>query len=119
MRLIALRNPSLYREIHCYALLKFKEVSSIYPVTTHLIRIPNLQELKDQELSSLLDQEDLIRLLHITSGCVLNAKNAEGKNIFRDPLNRTLTQYEEEYWFLIENRFEKHLNALGTIKRKN
>lgn len=119
MRFIALMNPSLYREIHHYALSKFKEASKLYPVTTHLIRIPNLQELKDQELSCLLDQEDPRQLLHITYGYVLNAKDEDGKNIFRDPLYRTLTQYEEEYWSLIEKQLEKHLSALGAIKRKN
>jgi hypothetical protein len=119
MRLITLRNPSLYREIHHYALSKFKEASELYPMTTHLIRIPILQELKDQELSGLLDQEDLRQLIHITCGYVLNAKDENGKNLFRDPLYRTLTQYEEEYWSLIEKQLEKYLSALGAIKRKN
>jgi hypothetical protein len=119
MRLIALRNPSLYREIHHYALSIFKEASKLYPITTPLIRIQNLKELKDQELSSLLDQEDPRQLLHITYGYVLNAKNEDRKNLFKDPLYRTLTQYEEEYWSLIEKQIEKYLNALRAIKRKN
>jgi hypothetical protein len=103
IRLVSLRNPSLYREIHRYALLKFKEASKLYHGTIDLIGIPNLQELKDQELSSLLDQEDPRQLLHITFGYVLHAKDEDGKNLFRDPLYRTLTQYEEEYWSRIEN----------------
>jgi hypothetical protein len=113
MRLVALRNPSLCREIHRYALSKSKEASRLYPVTTDLTRIPNLQELKDQELFSLLDQEDSKQLLHITYGFLLHATDGEGKNLFRDQLYHTLTQYEEEYWSLIEKHIEKHLNALG------
>jgi hypothetical protein len=115
MRLIALRNPSLHRKIHHYALSKFKEASNLDPVTTHLIRIPNPQERKDQELSNPLDQEDTRQLLHY----ILHAKEEDGKNLFRNPLYRTLTQYEEEYWSLIEKQLEKHLNALGAKKRKN
>jgi len=113
MHLVALRNPPLYREMHRYALSKFKEASRLYPTTTDLTRIPNLQELNDQELFSLLDQEDSRQLLHITYGFLFHATDGEGKNLFRDPLYHTLTQYEEEYWSLIEKLIEKHLKALG------
>jgi hypothetical protein len=80
MRLIALRNPSLYKEINHYALTKFKGLSNLY---------------------------------------VLHAKDEDGRNTFRDPIYRTLMQYEEEYWSLIEKQFEKYLSALGAKKRKN
>jgi hypothetical protein len=119
IRLVTLRNPSLYREIHPYALSKFKEASRLYHVTTDLTRIPNLQELNDQELFSLLDQEDSRQLLHITYGYLLNAKDRDGKNLFKDRLYHTLTQYEEEYWSLIEKHIEKHLSSLGVKKRGN
>jgi len=119
IRLVALRNPSLYREIHRYALSKFKEASTLYHVTTDLTRIPNLQELNDQELFSLLDQEDSRQLLHITYGYLLNAKDRDGKNLFRDQFYHTLTQYEEEYWSLIEKHIENHLSSLGVKKREN
>ena len=112
IRLIALRNPSLYREIHRYALSKFKEASRLYHVTTHLTRIPNLQELSDQELFSLIDQEDSRQLLHITYGFLLQAKDSDGKNLFKDQLYQTLIQYEEDYWSLVQKQIEKHLSAL-------
>jgi len=119
IRLVALRNPSLYREIHRTALSKFKEASKLYHVTTDLSRIPSLQELNDQELPGFLDQEDSRQLLHITYGYLLNAEDGDGKNLFRDPLYRTLTQYEEEYWSFVEKHIERHLSSLGVkIKRK-
>jgi hypothetical protein len=96
IRLVALRNPSLYREIHRYALSKFKEASRLYHVTTGLTRIPNLQELNDQELFSLLDQEDSRQLLHITYGYLLNAKDRNGK--LSKIRSAPLIQYEEDYW---------------------
>lgn len=118
MRLVALRNPSLYREMHRYALILFKEASKRYPVTTDLSQIPNLQELHDQELPRLLDQEDSRQLLPIPYGYLLNAKDKAGKNLFRDPLYHTLTQYEEEYWSLLEKHMKNHLNNLGIKKRE-
>ena len=113
MRLIALGNPSLYREVHRYALSKFKEASKLYQGAAEPSRIPNLEKLSDEDLPALLDQEDSRQLLHITCGDLLNAKDEAGKNIFRDQLYQILIQYEEDYWSLLENHFEKHLNSLG------
>jgi len=116
MRLVALVNPSLYREMHQYALSKFEEASRLYHVTTDLHRIPRLEDLSDQDLPSLLDQEDSRQLLHITYGFLLNRKGPDGKNLFRESLYHTLTKYEEDYWSLLERHFEKHLSSLGGEK---
>jgi hypothetical protein len=113
MRLIALMNPSLYREMHQFALSIFKEASKLYHVTVNLDRIPKIETVQDQELPSLLEQEDSRQLLHITYGYLLNAKDENGKNLFKDRLFHNLTQYEEDYWSLLEKHIEKHINALG------
>lgn len=113
MRLVALINPSLYREIHQYALSKFEEASTLYHVTTDLYRIPRLEDLSDHDLPSLLDQDDSRQLLHITYGFLLNAKTPDGENLFRGRLYRILTKYEEDYWSLLERHFEKHLSFFG------
>jgi len=118
MRLIALENPSLCREIYRYALSKFKEASKLYQVTAEPRRIPNLEKLSDEELPALLDQDYSRQLLHITCGDSLNAKDEAGKKIFRDPLYQILIQYEEDYWSLLEKHFEKHLNLLGAKKKR-
>jgi hypothetical protein len=113
VRLVAMVNPTLYREMHRFALKVFKDASRLYHVTTDLEQIPKLEGLSDQELSSLLDQDDSRQLLHITYGFLLNAKDENGKKLFRDRFFRTLTQYEEDYWSLLEKHIEKHLIALG------
>ena len=77
MRLVAQTNPSLYREMHQYALSKFKEASTLYHVTTDLHQIPKLEDLSDQDLPSLLDQDDSRQLLHLTYGFLLNAKGTQ------------------------------------------
>jgi hypothetical protein len=113
VRLVAMVNPTLYREMHRFALKVFKDASGLYHVTTDLEQIPKLEELSDQELPSLLDQDDSRQLLHITYGYLLNAKDGNGKKIFRDRFFHTLTQYEEDYWSLLEKHIEKHLIGLG------
>jgi tagaturonate epimerase len=118
MRLIALTKPSLYIEMHQFALSVFEEASKLYHVTTDLNRIPKIETLTDQELPSFLDQEDSRQLLHITYGYLLNAKGENGGQLFRDRFFQTLAQYEEEYWSLLETHIEKHLNSLGVEKVK-
>ncbi len=116
MRLIALRDPSLYREMHQFALSKFPEAATLYHVTTDLNRIPGIETLRDQELPSFLEQDDARQLLHITYGYLLNAKDKSGTSRFRDRFYQTMTKYEEDYWSLLERHIEKHLNSLGVEK---
>ena len=113
VRLIASLSPSLYREMHRWALSKFAEASRLYHVTTDLNRIPKLEELQDQELPALLDQDDSRQLLHITYGYLLNAKDGRGRYLFKDKIRQILSQHEENYWLLLERHIEKHLNFLG------
>ena len=113
MRLVAQTHPSLYREMHQYALSKFKEATTLYHVTTDLHRIPKLEDLSDQDLPSLLDQDDSRQLLHLTYGFLLNGKAPDGENLFRERFYHLLTKNEEDYWSLLERHFEKHLSSLG------
>jgi hypothetical protein len=113
VRLIASVSPTLYRRMHQFALSIFNEASKLYHVTTDRNRIPRLEGLQNQELPSLLDQDDSRQLLHITYGYLLNAKDENGRNLFRDEFNHILTEHENDYWFLIERHIEKHLKALG------
>jgi tagaturonate epimerase len=119
MRLIALRNPSLYRETHSFARSRFKELSKLNHVTTDPSRIPSLERLSDEELPGLLDREDFRQVLHITYGYLLNATDGAGRNLFRDHLTHTLIQYEEDYWSLLETHIEKQLSSLGIEKKRS
>ena len=116
VRLIAEIAPPLYRQMHEYALSVFKDAAKLYHVTTDLEKIPDVHRLKDQELVSLLDEVDSRQLLHITYGYLLNAKTPEGADLFRNRFFHVLTQFEEEYWSLLERHIEKHLVSLGVEK---
>jgi hypothetical protein len=116
VRLIASVSPSLYREMHRWALSTFGEASKLYHVTTDLNQIPKLEELRDQELPTLLDQNDSRQLLHITYGYLLNAKDGSGKHLFKDRLYQILARYEEDYWSFLEKHIGRHLNSLGVGK---
>jgi hypothetical protein len=115
VRLIAQRAPSLYREMHQFALASFHDAAKLYHVTTDLSRIPDVNGLKDPELPAMLDRDDSRQVLHITYGFLLNAKDGEG-NLFRERFFDILNQYEEDYWALLEGHIGKHLLSLGMEK---
>ena len=118
MRLVALADPLLYREMHSFALSEFTEASKRHHVTTGLTRIPKLEELRNEDLPALLDQEDCRQLLHMAYGTLLDARNQSGEYVFREKLHHTLTRYEEDYWSMLEAETEKHLTALGVPKEE-
>ena len=113
VRLIARKSPSLYREMHQYALKVFEDAAKLYHVTTDLNRIPKLETLRDGDLPALMDHEDARQLLHITYGYLLNAKEQNEEPLFRDRFFATLTEYEEDYWTLLEAHIGRHLTSLG------
>jgi hypothetical protein len=117
IRLVALTNPSLYRQMHRFALSIFNQASRGYRVRTDLTQIPKLEDLRDQELPALLDQDESRQLLHISTGHLLNAKNEAGSSLFKDQLYNTLTQFEEDYWSLAEKEIERHLSGLDVGKK--
>ncbi len=118
MRLIARKSPSLYREMHRYALSIFYEATKLYHVTTDLGKIPGLDEQKDRDLPRYLDRVDSRQLIHLTYGYLLNAKGKDEKYLFRDRLFQTLTEFEEDYWALLEKHIGKHLTSLDLKKEK-
>lgn len=112
MLVVAMKDPGLYREIHAYALEKFSEARSYYHVTTDLTKIPNLEDVKDEELPAYFENNDARQLIHITYGFILNAKNEDGSYRFKDPLYALWRKYEETYAEMLYRHIGKHLNLL-------
>ncbi|MFN2340819.1 MAG: tagaturonate epimerase family protein [Halanaerobium sp.] len=112
IRVVAENDPSLYRDIHTYALEKFEAAKKYYDVNTDLAKVPELAQLSDQELSELLDINEVRQLLHITYGFILQDKK-DGRFLFRDKLYKFWDEYDKEYRRALENHIGKHLNKLG------
>ena len=112
MRVVAENNPSLYRDIHAYALEKVEKAKDYYQVDINLSELPELAQLSDQELADLLEIDDLRQLLHITYGFILQDKK-DGHYIFRDKLYKFLDEHDKEYRQALEKHIVKHLKKLG------
>jgi len=116
MRIIALGDPVLYREVHKYALEAFEEARKYYHVTTDLKKIPNVDKLADRELAELFNQNDSRQLIHITYGLILNKKNADGSFMFRERLYKFWKEHTDDYAQALVKHIGKHLTLLGVRK---
>ena len=112
MRLVAMKDPALYREIHAFALDSFDAARKYYHVTTELDKIPALDTLADDQLPSLFEMNDARQLIHITYGLILTAKNEDGSDRFRGRLFSLWNTYEEEYAQLLDHHIGRHLEQL-------
>jgi hypothetical protein len=116
MRVVALTDPALYREIHKYAVSAFDEARKYYHVTTDLKKIPDVDKLKDSELPELFNQNDSRQLIHITYGLILNKKNDDGSFAFKDRLYELWRKNEEAYSQALFKHIGRHLERLGVRK---
>ena len=113
MKVIALRDPGLYREIHAFALEHFGEARKYYHVTTDVEAIKPLASKNDDALTDYLCENNGRQLLHITYGLILQAKNESGGYIFKDRLFSVIDKYEDQYKGLLARHIGKHLDLLG------
>lgn len=116
IRVVAENDPSLYRDIHAYALEKFEAAKEYYQVELDLSKLPELAQLSDRELADLLENDDLRQLLHISYGFILQDKK-DGQYIFRDKLYKFLDEHDKEYRQALEKHTAQHLNKLGFYKK--
>ena len=111
IRLVAEKDPELFRRIHEFALDRFDEDRATYHVETDLSKVPGPQELPDEELPGLFDEDDSRQVFHVTYGSVLTEKD-EGNYVFKDEINRTLKENEERHYQLLESHLGHHLELL-------
>ncbi len=112
MRLVAVKDPALYREIHRFALSAFEEAGRYYHVSADPAGIPPIDRLADSELPGLFAQDDARQLIHITYGPILNARAEDGAYRFRDRLYGLWRREREGYAELLKKHIGKHLEML-------
>jgi len=113
LRIIARRDPSLFREIVHYSIQHFEEDRRTYHISTDLSMVPDLDEVSDGELEKIyLDENPGRQVLHVTFGSVLTAKKRDGTSLFRDRIRKVLIDNEEEYYQTISKHLERHIKDL-------
>ena len=116
MRIVAMRAPGMYREIHAFALSVFDEARKYYHVTTNIHAIPDIAKLTDAQLPELFNDNNSRQLIHITYGLILQAKDANGQSRFKTRLYSFWREHSEEYAQALEKHIGRHLEKLGCPK---
>ncbi len=112
MKMVAIKDPDLYREIHAYALEVFGQAKAYYHVSTGQEDIQDISEMADDELPLLFMQSAPRQLIHITYGLILNAKLPDGSDRFRGRLYKLWQENANAYSELLYNHIGKHLKLL-------
>ena len=113
MRVVAMMDPALFREVHNYALSVFGEAEKYYHVTTDLSKIPDVSTVEDKDLPKLFENNDSRQLIHITYGFILGHKNPDGSFTFQDRLFKLWRENEKVYCSTLVNHIGRHLQLLG------
>ena len=111
MKVVAEKDPALYREAHAFALKSFDEARAYYHVTTDLGKVPPLSGLKDEELPQLFLQNDARQLIHITYGLILSNPALKG------PLYRLWDREAEALAEGLDRHISLHMDKLGVPLR--
>lgn len=110
LRVVAEKEPSLYRKLHARALEYYPEALRFYHITADLNKIAPLEQTADSELTGYLDHPDCRQMLHISYGGILSAQE------LADQLFAALHLHEERYNELLIGHFKRHLDSLGVPK---
>lgn len=113
LRIVAGKDPGLFREVCGYAREVFQECRRYYHVSTELSMVPDVSSMADAQLPSLLDQSAGRQLLHITYGKILGCPG------FRTRLYRLWRSEREAYASLLEAHIGRHLALLCPNHRIN
>ena len=108
LRVLAVREPGLFREILAFARERYETDKATYHVSADLAMVPAPQDLADDALSTLLDQFDGRQVLHVTYGSVLTAD--DGRR-FRGRLLEAVNTHEDLYAEVLEKHIGRHLEA--------
>ena len=109
--MIAQKDPTLYRVMHKCALENFDAMLKLYHITADINKIPNVDQVYNDQLAKLMDMPEARQLLHITYGAILNDK------VIRPLFFAAVHKYMNDYVLALKKHFEKHLSLLGVSLR--
>ncbi len=91
------------------------DAKKYYHIGADTNKIPQLNQLKDEELPGLMDKDDSRQVLHITYGLILQAKKENGEYLFRDRIYDLLNTYEDAYYDALIKHIGRHIKALESV----
>ncbi len=111
VRVIARREPQLYREIHQVALQAAPEALKYYHITADFNKIAPLASVADDDLPRYLEQPEARQLLHIIYGFVMQDAGLRAR------LYDALFVHEDLHYQLVRDHLNKHVTLLGRPRK--
>ena len=93
-------------------ILHFIERFIHYHIGADINKIPQLDQLKDEDLPGLMDKDDSRQVIHITYGLILQAKKGNDEYLFRDRIYDLLNTHEDAYYDALYKHIGRHIKAL-------
>jgi hypothetical protein len=113
VRVVAMKEPELYRQIHRIALNSYKEALKFYHITANFAKIKPLERMTDDELPEYLELPESRQLIHIIYGFVMQ------NTLLRKKLYDALYAHEELHYKLVREHIRKHITLLGRPKKSD
>lgn len=109
LKVVAMRDPELFRKILDFSASLYDEEKKSYHVTADMKKIKPGKEYKDEELEGLFTSTDVRQALHVTYGRVLTEKNENSEYKFRTGIYKCLERNEDLHYQLLIKHFHRHL----------
>ncbi len=109
LKVVAMRDPVLFREILDFSVGLYDAEKKSYHVTADMKRIKRGKDYRDDELEGLFASTDVRQALHVTYGRVLTEKNAGAEYIFRNRIYDCLEKNEGLHYQVLVKHFHRHL----------
>lgn len=116
LKVVAMRDPVLFREILDFSAGLYDEEKKSYHVTADMKRIKKGKDYRDDELEGLFNSTDVRQALHVTYGRVLTEKNDKSEFIFRTGIYKCLEANEDLHYELLIKHFHRHLEPFKNWK---
>ncbi len=112
LRAVATVDPGLFREILAFAFERYDTDRATYHVSATTSQVRRPEQLKDNELASVLDVNAGRQLLHVTYGSVLTAREGN-KPRFKDRILTALKQHEEIHYDIVAKHIRRHVDPIS------
>lgn len=116
LKVVAMRDPKLFRKILDFSVSLYDEEKKSYHVTADMKKIKPGKEYKDDELEGLFNSTDVRQALHVTYGRVLTEKNEKSEYVFRTGIYKCLERNEDLHYQLLIKHFHRHLEPFKSWK---
>lgn len=109
LKVLAIKEPSLFREILDYSRSLYEIEKKTYHVSAELNNVKQSNAYNNEQLLELFNSDDCRQILHVTFGRVVTDKDEHGKSKFKERLLNCLKNNEETHYDILIKHFKKHL----------